>query len=425
MRVGLLFLGVAAAAWMAPSAGLAQERPNGFYLMTPLSLSSGYDNNFVVGPRALDDSVSLLTTPTFTWMTNTHRSMFSADYTGEFELFANHQDMDAWNHAANLHFRHQITARWSIDGADSFLSTMDPTRVLFNSLLLLPWGRYQENALYTRASYRLDHKTVMSFRFDNTYTTMDLPRELAARLDVAGVAGTASVDHTFNSHHAVEANYSYLYIHPLDQGFGAINSHVHNINLGYTYTVNPGLIIRLFAGGTRSIQPAFTGVAAVDKKLGNVWVSAGFQRYLAFFGQVAPVGTPVGTVPLGAGVAPNSIYEVVALRAWGKLTRRVGIQGGVQRALNGVTIDNQGIKSVVAQLRLDYKLNDRVTAFARTDFYGQNINEFTAFPISRRRYFGGLEFTLSRAPELSGDPHRHKPPVPESEQGDARPPEDR
>jgi hypothetical protein len=256
-------------------------------------------------------------------------------------------------------------------------------------------------------------------------TTMDLPRELAARLDIAGVAGTATVDHSFNTHHAVEGNYSYLFIHPLDSGFGAIDSHVHNVNLGYTYTVNPGVIIRLFAGGTKAIQPAFTGVAAVDKKFGNVWVSAGFQRYLAFFGQVAPVGTPVGTVPLGAGVAPNSIYEVVALRAWGKLTRRVGIEGAAQRALNGVTVDNQGIKSVVLQLRVDYKLNDRVTAFARTDFYGQNINEFTAFPISRRRYFAGLEFTLSRAPELSGDPHRHKPPVPESERGDAQHPEDR
>jgi len=157
-------------------------------------------------------------------------------------------------------------------------------------------------------------------------------------------------------------------------------------------------------------------------------VSAGFQRYLAFFGGLAPFGAPAGPVPFGSVVAPNSIYQVVSVRAWGKLTNRLGLEGNIQRALNGVTPENQGIKGVVAQLRLDYKLNDRLTVFARTEFYGQNISEFSTFPLSRRRYFGGLEIALSRPPAVPEDPHRHKP-LPagssEAEQGETHVPEGR
>jgi hypothetical protein len=424
MRRGLVcFLG-ALPALLVSVVGRAQERPNGFYLTSPLSLSSGYDDNFPAGSRALDDSVSLLTTPTVAWMKNTHRSMFSADYQGEFEMFAKNQNLDAWNHAANLHFRQQITSRWSLDGGDSFLSTDDPARRLINSLLLLPRGRYMENALYARLAYRLDHRTVLSFRFDNDVTTMDLPGDLAGRLDRVGSAGTVTLDRTLTSHHALEANYSYLYIHSLQSGPSAIDSSVHNVNLGYSYTVNPGLTVRLFGGVTRAVQSAFTGAAAVDKKLGDVWVSAGYQRYVAFFGGLSPVGAPVGPVPFGAGLAPNSIYQVVSLRAWGKLTHRMGLEGAAQRALNGVTLEDRGIKGVILQLRLDYKLSNRLTVFTRTDFYGQNISEFSNFPLSRRRYFGGLEIALSRAPELTDDPHRHKP-LPPADAREPRIPEGR
>ena len=412
--------------WCRPAR--AQERPNGFYLTSPLGLSSGYDDRFVVGSQVFDDSVSLLTSPTVSWMANTHRTMFSVDYQAEFEMFARDENLDAWNHAANLHFRHQFNSRWSLDAADSFLSTDDPTRRLINSLLLLPRGRYDENSFYARLAYRLDHRTVFSVRFDNGVTTMALPGDLAGRLNRVGFAGTMTLDRTITSHHALSANYAYLFVHPLQTGPSAIDTGVQNVNLGYVYTVNPGLTVRVSGGVTRAVQSSFTGAAAVDKKLGGVWVSAGYQRYLAFFGGLEPIGTPVGPLPFAAGLAPNSVYQVASLRAWGKLTNRFGLEGNVQRALNGVTLENQGIKSVVVQLRLDYKLSDRLTVFTRTEFYGQNISEFSTFPLSRRRYFGGLEIALSRPPELSEDPHRHKP-LPagssQSQQGEGRPPEER
>jgi hypothetical protein len=428
MRRGLLLLLGIVPALFVEVAGRAQERPNGFYLTSPLSLSSGYDDNFLVGSRLLDGSVSLLTSPTFSWITNTHRTMVSVDYQAEFEMFSKDENLDAWNHAANLHVHHQITARLSLDAADSFLSTMDPTRRLVNSLLLLPRGRYQENGFYARLGYRLDHRTVLSVRFDNAVTTMALPAELAGRLDRVGFAGTVTVDRTITRHHALSGSYAYLYVHPLQVGPSAIDSGVHNVNLGYIYTVNPGLTVRASGGVTRALQSSFTGAAAVDKKVGGVWLSAGYQRYLAFFGGLGPVGAPVGPIPFAAGLAPNSVYQVASLRAWGQVTNRFGLEGNVQRALNGVTPDNRGIKSVILQLRLDYKLSDRLTLFTRTEFYGQNVSEFSTFPLSRRRYFGGLEIALSRPPIPAEDPHRHKP-LPagssQSQQVEAPAPEER
>ena len=300
---------------------------------------------------------------------------------------------------------------------------MDPTGRLVNSLLLLPRGRYQENAFYTRVAYRLDHRTVLSARFDNALTTMALPGELSGRLDRVGFAGTATVDRTIGNRHAVSGSYTYLYVHGLQPGPAAGNRGVQNVSVGYIYTANPGLTVRLSGGVTRAVQSSFTGAAAVDKKIGGVWLSAGYQRYLALFGGLAPNGSPAAPLPFAAGLAANSVYQVASLRAWGNLTNRVGLQGTLQRALNGVTPENRGIKSVIGQFRVDYKLSDKLTVFARTDFYSQNLSEFSTFPMSRRRYFGGLEIALSRAPRLTEDPRPQKPlsaSPPMQQQDDAR-----
>jgi hypothetical protein len=37
-------------------------------------------------------------------------------------------------------------------------------------------------------------------------------------------------------------------------------------------------------------------------------------------------------------------------------------------------------------------------------FYGQNVNDFSQLPLSRRRYFGGLEIALSRPRESAKGP---------------------
>jgi len=52
MRRGLLLLLWIVTALFVDVAGRAQERPNGFFLTSPLSLSSGYDDNFLVGAQS-------------------------------------------------------------------------------------------------------------------------------------------------------------------------------------------------------------------------------------------------------------------------------------------------------------------------------------------------------------------------------------
>jgi len=88
MRRGLVYLTGFVRVLHLAAPAQAQERPNGFYLTSPLSLSSGYDDNFLSGPPTLSGSVSVLTSPTFSWIADTHRAMFSVDYKAEFDIFS-------------------------------------------------------------------------------------------------------------------------------------------------------------------------------------------------------------------------------------------------------------------------------------------------------------------------------------------------
>jgi hypothetical protein len=381
------------------------QRPDGFQLTSPLSVSAGYDENFAVGSQVLDDTVTLLTLPTLSWTRNTQRTDLSIDYEPEFELFSQHQDLNAWNHSATLRFTHRINSRLTLEAGDSFLSTMDPTRRLIDTLLLLPRGRFRQNIVYTGLGYRLDGRTTLSFRFDNATATMALPEALAGRLDQMSSAGTVTLDRTVDRHHTLSGSYSYLLVHPLNAGNSGSSIGVHNFNSTYIYTVNPGLIFRFSGGVLRGQQSSFTGGGAVEKRFRSLWVAAGFQRYLSFFGGLAPTGAAAGGIPFANGLEPSNIYQVASLRAWGKLTKRLGLEGGALRALNGVSPQDRAIKSAVGQVRLDYKLNERITLFTRLEFYGQNTNEFSQLPLSRRRYFGGLEIALSHPRESAKRVH--------------------
>jgi hypothetical protein len=87
----------------------------------------------------------------------------------------------------------------------------------------------------------------------------------------------------------------------------------------------------------------------------------------------------------------------VSLRVRGKLTNRVGVDFNGQRGR--ASFGDRGIRSLIAQSRLDYKVSERLIVFARAEYYGQNVSQFSESPLSRRRYFGGLEIVLSRPPQ--------------------------
>jgi hypothetical protein len=400
---------VGASALILISAGglLGQTHPDGFFLNTPLSLSSGYDSHFIVGSQALDDDVTLITGPTLAWITSTHRTQFSLDYQPEVELFAQHPGLDAWNHEATLRLSHRINSRWSLDAGDFFLSTMDSTRKLENSLVLLPRGRFDQNTFFADLVYRINGTTKVTFRFDDLLTIISLP-QLFGRLDNLTNAGSATIEKTLSSRHQLTAGYSFLHVTPLSPATSGRASDVNLLLLGYVFTVNPGLLIRLSAGDVEGAESAFNGSAAIEKKLGGVWVAGGYQRYLGFFGGFTPEGGVVAVAPsFASGITPNSVYQVISLRASGQLTKRIGLIGEGQKALSGVDPAGREIKSLIVQVHLGYKVNDRLGFFAQVDHYGQNINPFFDQSLSRNRYFGGLEIVLARPYEADRGQYRH------------------
>ena len=424
MKSGGAVLTVVALALNAGIGALAQEHPNGFYLTSPLSVGSGYDQGFVVGSQKLNDTVTLLVGPEFAWLRSTHRSQFSLEYQPEVELFARNPGLDAWNSTATVRFDYRMNSRWSMDAGDYFLTSDDPTRALVNSLVLLPRGRLFQNDFFTTLAYRINPETKISFRFDNAVNTMDLTGPFAGRLNVVTYAETVTLDRAITSHQKLTASYSFLHGHPLDPATGGAPSNVNLLNLGYTYEVNPRLLVRLAAGGVEGTQAAFTGSAAVEKRFGELWTAVGYQRYLSFFGGLAPLsGAPASDIGAANGLTPSTVYNVASVRAWGKVTKRIGIDATGQRALNGTDLHGRQIRSLIGQIRVDYKINERYTFFVRAEHYGQNINPFFDATLSRNRYFAGFEIALSRPPGQENARYKHGKIPEDTKPGDPQPPE--
>ena len=403
----------------ASLSALAQDHPYGFEFSNPLSLSSGYDSHFVVGSETLSDTVSLLSGPDLSWKTTTHRTLFSFDYSPEFEFFAHRPDLDAWNHAATLAFRHRVNARWSVDFGDSFVSTMDSSRTLANSLILLPWGRFDQNTLFGDLVYRFDKRTKITFRADSVFTTVAMP-SLHGALDNLTGAGTVTVDRSLSTRHQVSATYSFIHVTPLDPQPSRTPTTVNLGLFGYTYDAQPGWQLHATGGVTHGAQSGFTGSASIEKRVGGLWIAGGYQRYLGFFGAGAPAGpVPPGQFVFANGITPSLSYDTISLRAIGQLSRRIGLDVRAQRAVNGTTAPGLELRGVVGQARLDYRLNETVTLFARVEHYGQTASLLVNQPISRNRYFGGLEIALSRPSPKPRNQRVHR-----SEDSDVIPPVD-
>jgi hypothetical protein len=407
----------------------SQTRPNGFYLTSPLSIGSGYDQNFMVASNpsgTLDDSITLLTLPTLDWTLSTHQTTFSVDYRPEFELFADHSELNAWNHSSTMRYSRTINSRTTIDAGNSFLSTSDSSAELQNSLVLLPYGRFTQNTFYADVRYRIDTVTKLTFRFDNAITTMDLPGALQGRLNEVGSAGTVTLDRALTSRQSLSGSYSYLYVDPLNRQTGGSPTGVDLLMLSYSYQIDPTLLVRCSAGGITGSESAFNGSAAIEKQLGGVWLAAGYQRYLGFFNSVDALGQPsVNVIPFANGVTPDSVYQVVSLRASGQLTKRVGLELVAQKAFTQVDSAGLSIRSLIGQLKVSYKLNRRFALFVRAEHYGQNINEFSNLPLSRNRFLAGVEVVLSKPPEPAGQHDRRAIPAQDSgetKQGDGQSP---
>jgi len=392
---GILF----AISLVAPLEGQQTLAPrgDGFRFDSPLSLSAGRDEGFPANGGKLSDTVSILEIPGLALVKNSRRFNFGLDYQPEFEWFQEHRNLDAWNHTAMLHLESRITRQLSLTLGDSYISTQDPTRRLPDNLFLLPRGRYQQNSAYAGLGYRLDRQTSIGFRFDNSTIQATQP----FRFDQVGNDWTMTVDRLVGRRHKFSPSYSYLRFHPLHRREQFSESsfftagEVHRAGVDYVFTVNPGLMVQLSGGAIRSHQTGYTAGVQVEKRFGEMWATASYQRYLAFLGGLGPTGSALpGTVRFANGLLPGFLYQVVSVGFRGQLTQRVGMNVKGLATRNSGAGPGRAAETMLGRARLDYKLTDRVIPFVSFDVYHQNVNSFLNFPLARKRYFGGLDILL-------------------------------
>src|SRR5262249_26449872 len=164
----------------------------------------------------------------------------------------------------------------------------------------------------------------------------------------------------------------------------------------YVFTVRPDLILQFSGGAVRSHQTGYTAGAQVEKRLsGTVWATASYQRYLAFLGGLPLLGsTPVGAPRFANGLLPGFLYQVGSAGVRGQVTQRFGLDVHGMATRNSSSGSGRPAKILLGRVRLDYKLTDRLIPFVSFDLFHQNVNSFLNFPLSRRRFFGGLDVVL-------------------------------
>src|SRR5262247_784703 len=108
----------------------------GFAFTSPLEVSMGQDNNFLIDkssnadrlfllslppsvqsatplsqPKKFNDQVLLLTAPTISFLNDTRRREFAVNYRPEFEIFRTNGDQNSWNHEFSLGFAYLLNRK--------------------------------------------------------------------------------------------------------------------------------------------------------------------------------------------------------------------------------------------------------------------------------------------------------------------------
>jgi hypothetical protein len=282
---------------------------------------------------------------------------------------------------------------------DSFLSTTDPSRQLANSFLLLPRSRYQENAVYVRGDYRLSPRMMLSLGFDNTVTRYGLAAEFRKNFpDQMGNAWTMALSRQFSEGKKLTATYTLLHLTILNSpGLPAnadsgISGPVHYATVGYLDSSRPKLTVGITAGLIRAADFSYALSGQIRRRIGAIWLDAGYNRTLSFFGRQA-FDSP-GSAQPGAGLPASDRYEMVTLGASGDLGRRVGLNLRVTGLRTGSGPGVLTSRSLIGALSLDYRITGYVTLYTVAEFYNQNLNRFPGAPTSRHRFYGGIRLSF-------------------------------
>jgi len=380
----------------------------GFYFSSPLTVSAANENQLQVGQRRFHDGVLLLTAPEFAFRSAAPQTDFFLGYKPELQLFKRYDDLNTLDHAARFRLTHRATPRFRLDIQDSFLQTEDPTRMLSDSILLLPRSQFGANTFNATVDYELSPRTRISPAFLNTVSKLLLPDVqetdlFTGRFEQMGTAAMLTISHMLARQHQIAGSYSYFVIQDLKQGihfpFGwaAGSQSTHGVSVGYQYGFEPyGISLEVSAGALLSSATTYRVAARFEKRWPSFVFAAGYSRELALLSSFNPA---VAALRLGGGVVPDNFYQMAMVNLEGRLGDRWGLELRTQagKSNSGIQIDD--IESVSGRVRLSYRLTDRIYPFVGVELHNQSYSEFLLTSLARQRYFAGFAIVLSRPPE--------------------------
>jgi hypothetical protein len=125
----------------------------------------------------------------------------------------------------------------------------------------------------------------------------------------------------------------------------------------------------------------------VGRRIHDIWFDLGYKRTTAL--------SASSQAEFANGISGRSYFDVIQFGAHGQPLPRVGVEvsGLASRATTRAGI--KPANSLVARGRLDYRLTSNVVAFVQLESYQQNSNAYVATPVSRARFFTGIEYSLS------------------------------
>jgi hypothetical protein len=279
---------------------------------------------------------------------------------------------------------------------------MDASRTLQNIFLLLPRSRYSDNAFRAMFSFDVSPLTSIDFRYDNTRTDFGAVDPFQVRvLDSVANSGAVALTRMVRQNQRFRGSYSIFKVTPMDRqdvADEAVDAHrpgmhqpSHFLTGEYRIVINRGAVVEFLGGAVKAdTGNSYVWRVSGDKRLGDMWLGAGYSRTAAFLAR---------NLQLPNGVKSNDLFELMTLRLRGEPIRSLALDIAVtgSRSVSAVIAD--GNKSLMGRARFDYRLSDRVTAFVNGETYIQNQNAYVNAPLDRNRLFVGLTYSFTSSEE--------------------------
>jgi hypothetical protein len=360
----------------------------GFRFTSPVDVAIGSDDGFLARGQKLTDNIMVVRPPQPSFTGRSPRASLTVSYQPEIELFDKHRDLNALNHKGTASFTFRMTERLNFNAGDDALMTKDPTRSIPGSLIFLPRQSFKQNMAHAAINYLMTRRNTVSFSFDNVVATGRVRN-----------AGTVSLAHTFGRKQTLTSTYSFL---TANAQFGGVS---------YEGAFANDLTVHLSTGLLKDGGENYLMSAQVEKRLGVVWVTGGYNRFLSVFGTSIPGGVPIGNdLVLPVAASRTSIYQVFSTGVYGNLSSRTGLEVGVGATKSNSGTANRDINNISGHFKLDYLLTERLKIYADVQSYNQTFDVFVGAPIDRRRYVAGIQFDISSQPNrVSNVPQRTKP----------------